>query len=157
MVQLIYQTDQYKGIYAKESDGWRMQSGDLPIFYINLGNLNNQPYTGPTYTLNASHHRIFVELQNQDDIIPLITLPAANTCKGRTYYFYVLSNNSSWAGTGAPYEEYGATIRFIGADQYIQLDVPLWANSSARRSSLIPEHRQFAIQSDGTDWNRNIK
>ena len=37
---LVYQTDEYKGIYAKESDGWRSQSGDTPMTYIDLGTIS---------------------------------------------------------------------------------------------------------------------
>jgi len=149
---LVYQTDEFKGIYAKETDGWRSQSGDTPILFINVGNIGNGPYTGNIYQLNASHHTIYVE--GEWDALPfdLFTLPLANTCKGRKYTFIILTKHDSQVGWGQPWEENGYGVNFSNSDAYIRLDKKPTDTMPNRKISLIPTHRQFTVQSDGTDW-----
>jgi hypothetical protein len=163
---LVYQTDEYKGIYAKESDGWRMQSGDTPITYItNLGTQTTAipvPYTGPTLLLDASHHTIVVN-GNWADTLSYFTLPAASSCKGRIYSFliknYWFGDNSpgQWTdfggmGNDTHYYLYGFGLNFTNPNAYVPLDVNCWLTPDLCYSRGIPEYRNFAIQSNGTEW-----
>lgn len=150
---LVYQTDSYKGIYAKESDGWRSQSAERPILHIDVGTINwPATYTGTLYILDASHHTLYVEGSWDTFLFELFSLPSANTCKGRIYTFYILNTIPSTSTIGTPYTENGYGVLFSGSDAYIQLDVSPFETAANRGSSLIPTHRQFAIQSDGTNW-----
>jgi hypothetical protein len=159
---LVYQTDGFKGIYAKESDGWRCQSVDKPITFISFGSQSSSivpPYTGSIVTLDASHHTIIIG-GSWDDYISPITLPAASACKGRVYSFLVKNHlqglNDASAWTTSPYSTNGVGLRFTNTNAYIQLDVNCLKYPSNCYSNIIPEHRIFAIQSDGTDWREIV-
>ena len=137
--------------YAKESDGWRAQGKEVPMTIITL-NFASLPYTGTVYTLDASHHTIVVE-GNWPDQFDLFTLPAASSCKGRIYTFYILPPFSGFEGLGTPYEENGIGVNFTNTDAYIRLDKDaVYQTMAQRKVKIIPSRRQFAIQSDGTHW-----
>ena len=152
---LVYQYDGYKGIYAKEFDGWRSQSGDTPIMLIDIGTIQSGfTYTGTPTVLNASHHTIIVEgnWDSQAALPDMFTLPAASACKGRIYSFYIINSITTSQQLGQPYEENGIGVTFTNTDAYIALDKSAQESDANRKIRLIPAHRQFAVQSDGTDW-----
>ncbi|MGB1448505.1 MAG: hypothetical protein ACPG8F_01565 [Flavobacteriaceae bacterium] len=149
---LVYQTNGFKGIYAKESDGWRHQGKDTPVFKINIGAINTTTYDGPVYQLDASYHTIVVEGHWFQSPFNLFTLPAASSCKGRVYSFYIINSLDTFSDLGEPLRENGVGVKFSNSDAYIRLDHKATASTSLRKISSIPTHRQFAVQSDGTDW-----
>jgi hypothetical protein len=89
--KLIYQTDNYKGLYAYDGTGWRSQSEDSPITFI-----EGIPNAAPV-VLNASHHTIYIygnwEKAEQTLVKP-IRLPDPTTCLGRKYTI-IVSNSFS--------------------------------------------------------------
>ncbi|WP_034057774.1 hypothetical protein [Lacinutrix jangbogonensis] len=149
---LVFQTDEYKGIYAKESDGWRHQGKEVPTFLINIGNIDTTPYAGTVYQLDASHHTLIVEGNWLQQPFDLFTLPAASSCKGRIYSFYIINSQPGFSNFPIPYEENGLGVHFSNSDAYIRLDKRAIETDANRKVVVIPAQRQFAIQSDGTDW-----
>lgn len=87
--KVIYQTDEYKGLYAYDGTSWRCQSGDCPITYI-----EGIPNAAPVI-LDGSHHTIYIYgtwAPADQYLVKPIRLPNPTTCLGRKYTIIVTNN-----------------------------------------------------------------
>ena len=147
---MVYQTDEFKGIYVKETDGWRSQSPDAPITYIDV---DNPPAGGFPITLDATHNTIYIygSWDQGADIPRPITLPDPSIMKGRIYRI-VVNNGASYTPPNTAIEENGwlATLD-LSSIRYIRLD-EAYSNSGSSLSINLPANRAIVLQSDGVNW-----
>ena len=142
---LVYQTDEFKGIYAKESDGWRSQSGDTPITFIDV---DNPPAGGLPINLDASHHTIYVHGAWSSYLVAPdpIELPDPSSCKGRIYRITV-NNGASYSFPNSTVEEegYSAIMQGLVVDGYIRLDKDFTRNNNTSRYDALPDGRMIVF------------
>ncbi len=158
--KVIYQTDEYQGLYAYDGTYWRCQSGDCPIHFIDLGEVTSSNVSNiSTLTLDGSHHTIYVTGKwNVDDFWTgptfVLKLPDPTTCKGRVYKI-VVQNRSTINGSDA---EDGNHILLepSPADGYTGYNYhELNPFSDAETDPLgyhLGDGRCTVLQSNGVEW-----
>jgi len=175
---VIYQTDDYPGIYVKQFDGWRCQSIEQPVTIHQIGTLTTNALAGGVtpLQLDATHHTVLLvgtwaySGTNAISTVPqVLRLPDARLCKGRTYRIILnnLSTNDPSASSSSAIQRLGEFARcytdatWTYAEKLAYMFYPMTEDptpgftteTSVRNpNNNIPENRAMVITSTGDRW-----